>query len=110
MMMIKSSEILSISSLFFFIIHHSSLDFDGADIKVEGPTNIRRLDAILETETKIHIMEFKIGKEQEALEQIKRMKYHEKYLNTGKEIVLLGIGFDPYKRNIGNYVIETFNV
>ena len=36
------------------------------------------------------------------------MKYHEKYLNRGKGIVLMGIGFDPQKRNIGNYKIETF--
>jgi hypothetical protein len=35
------------------------------------------------------------------------MKYHEKYLDRGKEIILLGIGFDPEKRNIGNYVLES---
>ncbi len=51
-------------------------------------------------------MEFKMGGEQKALKQIKEKKYYEKYLGKGKEIVLLGIGFDPAKRNIGNYVIE----
>jgi uncharacterized membrane-anchored protein len=38
---------------------------------------------------------------------IKEMKYYEKYLNKGKEIVLMGIGFDPEKRNIGNYLLES---
>ena len=38
--------------------------------------------------------------------QIKQMRYHEKYLNSGKDIVLLGIGFDPQDRNIGNYLVE----
>lgn len=54
-------------------------------------------------------MEFKVGKEkeQEALEQIKEMKYYEKYLGKGKETVLMGIGFDPEERNIGNYLLET---
>ena len=34
------------------------------------------------------------------------MKYYEKYLGTGKEIVLMGTGFDPEDRNIGNYLLE----
>jgi hypothetical protein len=56
------------------------------------------------TAKKIYIMEFKVGSEREALEQIKEMKYHKKYLGRGKEIILLGIGFDPGERNIGNYL------
>jgi hypothetical protein len=51
-------------------------------------------------------MEFKMGSEQEALAQIKEKKYYEKYPGKGKEIVLLGIGFDAEKRNIGNYLLE----
>lgn len=61
---------------------------------------------MLETGNRIYIMEFKMGSEQEALAQIKEMKYYEKYLGAGKEIVLLGIGFAPGKRNIGNYLPE----
>jgi hypothetical protein len=34
------------------------------------------------------------------------MKYYEKYLGSRKEIVLMGIGFDPEKRNIGSYLLE----
>jgi hypothetical protein len=81
----------------------------GAHIAAEDPTNIGRLDAVLETETKIHILEFKIGSEQEALEQIKQKRYHEKYTGSGKDIVLIGIGFDPQNRNIGNYLVEALN-
>ena len=80
------------------------LRLSGADVRCEDPTNIGRVDAVLETAKKIYIMEFKVGSEREALEQIKEMKYHEKYLGRGKEIILLGIGFDPGKRNIGNYL------
>jgi hypothetical protein len=42
-----------------------------------------------------------------SYEQIKKMKYYEKYINRGKEIVLMGIGFDPEKQNIGNYLLES---
>ncbi|MGE5343193.1 MAG: PD-(D/E)XK nuclease domain-containing protein [Candidatus Omnitrophota bacterium] len=51
-------------------------------------------------------MEFKIGSASEALAQIKEKTYYEKYLGKGKEIRLMGIGFDPEKRNIGDYLLE----
>jgi hypothetical protein len=82
------------------------LSLTGAAVKTEEPTNIGRIDAVLETGNKVYIMEFKIGSEQRALEQIKEMKYYEKYQGKGKKIVLMGIGFDPGKRNIGNYLLE----
>ena len=48
-----------------------------------------------------------MGSEQDALQQIKEMAYYEKYRGSGKEIMLMGIGFDPEKRNIGNYLLES---
>ncbi len=81
------------------------LRLSGASVSCEDPTNLGRIDAVLETGEKIYIMEFKMGSEKEAIAQIKAMKYYEKYLGSGKEIVLLGIGFDPGKRNIGNYLL-----
>jgi hypothetical protein len=91
---------------YYHSIIYLLLSLSGAVIKTEDPTNIGRIDAMVETRNKIYIMEFKIGSEQEALEQIKEMKYYEKYLGSGKEIVLMGIGFNPEKRNIGNYLLE----
>ncbi len=52
------------------------------------------------------IMEFKVGKTAQAMQQIKDQGYHEKYLNKGKEITLLGVGFDPELRNIGDWKEE----
>jgi hypothetical protein len=91
---------------YYHTVVYLILKLCGAHIIVEDPTNIGRIDAVLETEKRIYILEFKIGSEQDALAQIKAMNYHEKYLNKGKEIVLVGIGFDPQKRNVGNYVID----
>jgi hypothetical protein len=92
---------------YYHSIIYLVLSLNGAAVKTEDPTNIGRIDAVLETRNKIYIMEFKVGSEQEALGQIKEMKYYEKYLGKGKEIVLMGIGFDPEKRNIGNYLLES---
>ena len=91
---------------YYHSIIYLILKLAGADVRSEEPTNRGRIDAVLETGNKIYIMEFKIGSEQEAIEQIKRMKYYEKYLGSGKEIILLGAGFDPEQRNIGNYLLE----
>ncbi|MCP5053575.1 MAG: AAA family ATPase, partial [bacterium] len=54
----------------------------------------------------IYLMEFKMSGAQDALDQIKEKKYYEKYLGQGKEIILIGTGFDPETRNIGQYLIE----
>jgi hypothetical protein len=91
---------------YYHTVIYLILKLAGADVKPEDSTNIGRIDAVFETQTRVYIMEFKIGSEQEALEQIKKMKYYEKYFSRGKEIVLVGIGFDPEKRNIGGYVQE----
>ncbi|MCX6583689.1 MAG: AAA family ATPase [Candidatus Aminicenantes bacterium] len=91
---------------YYHSIIYLILKLAGADVRCEVPTNTGRIDAVLETGNKIYIMEFKLGSELEALEQIKKMKYYEKYLGSGKEIVLLGVGFNLKQRNIGNYLLE----
>jgi hypothetical protein len=83
------------------------LRLNGAEVRAEDPTNMGRIDAVVETGKKIYIMEFKMGSEQKALDQIKEKKYYEKYLGKGKEVVLMGVGFDPGERNIGNYLLES---
>ena len=91
---------------YYHSIIYLILRLNGAAVRCEDPTNIGRIDAVLETANKIYIVEFKVGSEQEALAQIKEMKYYEKYLGTAKKIVLMGIGFDPGKRNLSDYVLE----
>lgn len=91
---------------YYHSIIYLILKLSGAVVKAEDPTNIGRVDAVMETENKTYVMEFKVGSETEALAQIKKMTYYEKYLGSGKEVVIMGIGFDPEKRNIGNYLLE----
>jgi hypothetical protein len=93
---------------YYHTIIYLVLKINGAEVRCEDPTNPGRVDAVLETANKIYIMEFKVGKgsEQEALDQIKERKYYEKYRGKGKDIVLMGTGFDPENRNIGNYLLE----
>ncbi|MCP5051488.1 MAG: ATP-binding protein [bacterium] len=92
---------------YYHTVIYLVLRLNGIDARPEDPTNTGRIDAVVETGKNIYIMEFKMGSEQDALNQIKDMKYYEKYQGKGKEIVLMGIGFDPEKRNIGNYIFES---
>ena len=94
---------------YYHSIIYLILKLAGAEVRCEEPTNAGRIDAVMETMNKIYIMEFKLGSGQEALTQIKKIKYYEKYLGSGKEIVLMGVGFDIKQRNIGNYLMEPFN-
>jgi hypothetical protein len=78
----------------------------GIDIKTEIETNLGRVDAIIETGTHLYVMEFKLGTAEEALIQIKEKRYYERYLPSPKGIKLIGVGFDPERRNLGEYRIE----
>jgi len=79
----------------------------GVYIEVEVHTNKGRIDAVIETESHIYILEFKMGTSDEALSQIEERKYHEKYLSSGKSIQLIGVGFDEKEKNISDYKEKT---
>lgn len=68
------------------------LELLGAKIDLEDNTDKGRIDGVLEFDNKFYIIEFKISKAEEALKQINDRRYYEKFLNSGKKIILLGIG------------------
>ncbi|MCP4151226.1 MAG: AAA family ATPase [bacterium] len=78
----------------------------GLEIQAEMQTNQGRIDAAIETDDFIYVMEFKLGAAKDAMAQIKKKKYYEKYQAATKIIKLVGVGFDAEKRNIGDYLIE----
>jgi hypothetical protein len=73
----------------------------GFEIVGEDVTNKGRIDLTIHLPKIIYILEFKVD-EKGALEQIKSKNYHQKYLNQGKKIYLLGIEFSSKERNITN--------
>ncbi len=82
----------------------------GLMIDAEVKTNIGRIDCVIQTDTLVYIIEFKLqGTKEEALQQIKDKQYAQKYLGQGKPIVLLGVEFDKQKRNIGEWLEEPLN-
>ncbi len=91
---------------YYHTIIYLALTLMGVRIKVEVHTNKGRIDGVIETDNHIYVLEFKLGTADKALEQIESMKYHQKYISSGKPVTLIGIGFDVEQKNVGNYLIK----
>lgn len=91
---------------YYHTVIYLILKLIGIRIGCEVQTNVGRIDAVVETDDTIYILEFKMGIPEEALNQIKTMRYHEKYLSSGKAVSIIGVGFDKEKGNISDYKLE----
>jgi len=74
----------------------------GVDIIAEDVSNKGRIDLTIKACGRTFLFEFKVT-DGEPLEQIKRMKYYEKYAG---ERYLIGIVFDPKARNVSRFEWE----
>ncbi len=74
----------------------------GVDIIAEDVSNKGRIDLTLKAGGRTFLFEFKVT-DGEPLEQIKKMKYYEKYEG---ERFLIGIVFDPKQRNVSKFEWE----
>jgi len=50
------------------------------------------VDAVLKTDTAVYVIEFKLGRAEDALAQIETKRYYETYLTGDRSVVLLGAG------------------
>ena len=66
----------------------------GYYIKAESRTSDGRIDAVAETDKWVYLFEFKLNKDDSALEQIKKKEYFKPYLLANKRIMLIGVNFD----------------
>ena len=78
----------------------------GFDLVAEDVTSKGRIDLTIRTEKVVYVLEFKVDGGGDALRQIKKRDYQQKYLNSGKEIILIGIDFDSNERAIATFAWE----
>jgi hypothetical protein len=87
----------------FFIIFR----LIGLFIEAEARTSTGRIDAVAQTEKYVYIFEFKLNRSAaEALKQIHDKEYYQKYLGSGREIILIGAKFSTKKHNITDWKTE----
>ncbi|MCP5047277.1 MAG: hypothetical protein GY940_08900, partial [bacterium] len=91
---------------YYHTVIYLVLSLMGLTVHAEVQTNMGRIDAVLETNENIYVMEFKLGSPDEALAQIKAKKYYGPYIVKGKKITLIGAGISKEERNISGYKIE----
>lgn len=94
------------SEKYFHSIFYVIIKIFGYTTNSQVLTNRGRIDCVIESESSIYIIEFKVGKAETALNQIIEKGYAEKYRKNGKNTVLLGIGFDPETRNVGDWLVK----
>ena len=79
----------------------------GLRMEAEARTSIGRIDAVAQTEKYVYIFEFKLNRSSaEALKQIHDREYYQKYLGSGREIILIGAKFSTKKHNIADWKTE----
>ena len=86
---------------YYHSIFLTCLNSLGFETSSQVPNNIGVLDTIVFTPNIIYIFECKIkGTPASAIKQIQEKNYALPYLNSGKEIILVGIKFNTIKKNI----------
>lgn len=89
---------------FFQAVFFTFLEKSGIHTTTEITTNIGRIDLVSETQQAVYIFELKLDKTADAaLDQAYSKKYKERYSDSGKEVLLMGINFDSKSRNISDW-------
>ncbi len=87
---------------YYHSIVYLALRLLGVYINTEVSTARGRIDAVVKTDDYLYVMEFKLlpATAANALAQIKEKGYAEPYKTDARELILLGITFDPDTRKI----------
>ncbi|WP_459936171.1 ATP-binding protein [Desulfonatronum parangueonense] len=82
----------------------------GLEVIPEDANSLGRIDMTIKLEDKIFIFEFKVigpgVQPGAALEQIRQKRYADKYKTPGVMVHLVGVEFEPQKRNIAGFAWE----
>ena len=92
---------------YFHTIFYLMVSASGGKAQSSVLTNRGRIDLVVTFPDKTYIIEFKCNQSAEAgIKQIKDQGYVEKYRQSGKRIILMGINFSTEKRNLAAWKVE----
>lgn len=94
---------------YYHSVVYLTLKLLGFTIHAERSTNLGRIDALIEMDAVIYILEFKMTTGQAVIAQMHDRQYAQPFLGSSKTIILLGIAFDKEQRNIGDWQHEILN-
>jgi len=93
---------------YYVSVFYATIKSMGLEITVEEATNKGRIDMVIKYPNGIFVTEFKVDGTN-ALEQIKAMNYHQRYLDDGRAVYLVGLEFDTKEKNISKLEWERLN-
>jgi hypothetical protein len=92
---------------FFHAAIHLLLSYLGIRIHSEVCISDGRVDTLVETDTHLYILEYKLDKSAAiALGQIKSKKYYQAYWEKGKKVIGVGVNFSSATKNIMEWMEE----
>ena len=81
----------------------------GQFIEAEVNTSDGRIDAVVQTDTHVYILEFKLDESaEEAIQQIQEKGYGEKYQSLEKQIVSFGINFSSTTKSVEGWKVVAY--
>jgi hypothetical protein len=92
---------------FFHAAIHLLFTYMGIRIHSEVCTSDGRVDSMVETDTHIYILEYKLDKTpQEALAQIRKKQYYRSAWEKGKPVIGIGVQFSSATKNVEAWAVE----
>ena len=95
---------------FFHAAIHLLFTYMGIRVHSEVCTSEGRADSMVETDTRVYILEFKLDKSpQEALSQIRQKRYYRSTWEHGKPVSAIGVQFSSRTKNIEAWEVEVIS-
>ena len=89
---------------YYASVVYSFLASLGFHLKPEESSSHGRADLVIDTGDVVYVLEFKVveleGDGVKAINQIKEKGYHQQYVQSGREIILVGMDFSRTERNL----------
>jgi hypothetical protein len=93
---------------YYHTVFYLMVAASGVLVHTEPLSSRGRMDVVVELKDKVYIIELKCNQPADkAIAQIRDKGYHEKYVQGGRKIFLLGIDFDTAKRAITEWKLES---
>jgi hypothetical protein len=99
---------LELSERFFHSIIHLLFKYLGIYIESEVSTSWGRADSVITTASHIYVFEFKYNRSGKfAIDYLLKKNYADKYRNSGKTLIGIGVNFSHKTRRINGWKIKT---
>ncbi len=93
---------------YFHTIFYLMVSASGADADCEPLSSAGRIDLAIEFPDKVYLIEFKCNQSANAaLRQIRSKRYAERYQQSDKRVMLLGINFDSEQHTVAEWKTAT---